>query len=909
MRMCAPVGGLLTALAVVFGTAVAFAPIPRITWEHREVQLVQFHEPGIFNYSALLLSEDKDTLYVGAREAVFALNAHNISKKQHEAYWKVSEDKKAKCAEKGKSKQTECLNYIRVLQPLSASALYVCGTNAFQPACDHLTLAAEVGIRNLTSFKFLGKNEDGKGRCPFDPAQSYTSVMVDGELYSGTSYNFLGSEPIISRNSSHSPLRTEYAIPWLNEPSFVFADVIGESPEGGDGEDDKVYFFFTEVSVEYEFIFKLMIPRVARVCKGDQGGLRTLQKKWTSFLKARLICSRPDSNLVFNVLRDVFVLRSPSLKEPMFYGVFTPQLNNVGLSAVCAYNLSTAEAVFSRGKYMQSATVEQSHTKWVRYNGAVPTPRPGACINREARAANFSSSLNLPDKTLQFVKDHPLMDDSVTPIDNRPRLVKSDVNYTQIVVDRTRALDGTFHDVMFVSTDRGALHKAISLENDVHIIEETQLFQDFEPVQTLLLSSKKPGWRVKGRVQAGHRLTSSTSWLQVRDCESRLGFLIYTGRRFVYAGSNSGVVQAPVAFCGKHGTCEDCVLARDPYCAWSPAAAVCIALHQTDGPSRGLIQEMSGDASACPDKIKESYLQHFFKHGGTAELKCSQKSNLARVVWKFQNGALKAESPKYSLVGRKNLLIFNLSEGDSGVYQCLSEERVKNKTVLQVVAKHVLEVKVVPRTPVVSTSPVTRTEGSRITSKVSAGPTRGSFPQTPAVQATTPSAIAPPSSPEGPTGASCEPKIVINTVPEVHSEKTMYLKSSDNRLLMFLFLFFFALFLCLFTYNCYKAYLPGQCLKFRSAMLLGKKQPTSDFSDCEQSVKETLVEQGSFSQQNGGQPKPALDTGYETEQDTMASRLPTDREDSQKIDELPVRDRPFDVKCELKFADSDADGD
>ena len=56
--------------------------------------------------------------------------------------------------------------------------------------------------------------------------------------------------------------------------------------------------------------------------------------------------------------------------------------NNVGLSAVCAYNLSTAEAVFSRGKYMQSATVEQSHTKWVRYNGAVPTPRPGAVSGR-----------------------------------------------------------------------------------------------------------------------------------------------------------------------------------------------------------------------------------------------------------------------------------------------------------------------------------------------------------------------------------------------------------------------------------------------------------------------------------------------------------------------------------------------
>ncbi|XP_037706911.1 semaphorin-4D isoform X3 [Choloepus didactylus] len=554
--MLGPLGGLFPALAVALGMAVAFAPVPRITWEHKEVHLVHFHEPGIFNYSILLLSEDKDkdTLYVGAREAVFALNALDVTEKQQEVYWKVSEDKKAKCAEKGKSKQTECLNYIRVLQPLNANTLYVCGTNAFQPTCDHLS---------LSSFKFLGRNEDGKGRCPFDPAQSYTSVMVDGELYSGTSYNFLGSEPIISRNFSQSLLRTEYSIPWLNEPSFVFANVIRQNPNSTAGEEDKVYFFFTEVSVEYEFVFKLLIPRIARVCKGDQGGLRILQKKWTSFLKARLICSQPDSGLLFNVLQDVFVLRAPGLQEPVFYAVFTPQLNNVGLSAVCAYHLAAAEEVFSRGKYMQSATVEQSHTKWVRYNGPVPRPRPGACINAEARAANYTSSLNLPDKTLQFVKDHPLMDDSVTPIDNRPRLIKKDVSYTQIVVDRIEALDGTVHDVMFLSTDRGALHKAVSLENEVHIIEETQLFQDFEPVQTLLLSSKK-------------------------------------GKRFVYAGSNSGVVQAPVAFCGKHSTCVDCVLARDPYCAWSPLAAACIALHQELVPNRGLIQQMNGDTSACP---------------------------------------------------------------------------------------------------------------------------------------------------------------------------------------------------------------------------------------------------------------------------------------------------------------------
>jgi len=38
----------------------------------------------VSNYSTLLLSEDKDVLYVGAREVIFALNTMNIAEKQHE---------------------------------------------------------------------------------------------------------------------------------------------------------------------------------------------------------------------------------------------------------------------------------------------------------------------------------------------------------------------------------------------------------------------------------------------------------------------------------------------------------------------------------------------------------------------------------------------------------------------------------------------------------------------------------------------------------------------------------------------------------------------------------------------------------------------------------------------------------
>lgn len=70
------------------------------------------------------------------------------------------------------------------------------------------------------------------------------------------------------------------------------------------------------------------------------------------------------------------------------------------------------------------------------------------------RQQNISSSLHLPDKTLQFVKDHPLLEDPVLPIGNGPRLITKDVNYTQIVVERVRALDGNIYDVIFTGTSK-----------------------------------------------------------------------------------------------------------------------------------------------------------------------------------------------------------------------------------------------------------------------------------------------------------------------------------------------------------------------------------------------------------------------------------------------------------------------
>lgn len=44
-----------------------------------DLDLLEFWEPDVFNYSTLLLSEERDALYVGAREAIFELDKRDVT--------------------------------------------------------------------------------------------------------------------------------------------------------------------------------------------------------------------------------------------------------------------------------------------------------------------------------------------------------------------------------------------------------------------------------------------------------------------------------------------------------------------------------------------------------------------------------------------------------------------------------------------------------------------------------------------------------------------------------------------------------------------------------------------------------------------------------------------------------------
>ncbi|NXT91498.1 SEM4B protein, partial [Anhinga rufa] len=519
----------------------------------------RFEVPGVSNYTALLLSPDGGTLYLGARELLIAVNTSHFQPgvPARRLPWSADEEKKRQCVFKGKDLQRDCHNYIKMLLQLNSTHLYTCGTCAFSPACAYINVQ-HFSLERDASGKVL--LEDGKGRCPFDPEYRSTAVMVDGELYAGTVSNFQGNEPTIYRSQeSRIALKTENSLNWLQDPVFVGSAYLRESLPAGnpEGDDDKVYFFFSETGKEFDYFENTIVSRIARVCKGDQGGERVLQRRWTTFLKAQLLCSHPEDGFPFNVLQDVFVLTPGELRwrETLFYGVFTSQWNKGGLgsSAVCAFPMRSVQRAFS-GLYKE---VNRETQQWYTDTGPVPEPRPGTCITSRTRHLKINSSLQMPDRVLNFIKDHFLMD---SPVRSQPLLLQSHLRYQQIGVHRTQGLHGIY-DVLFLGTDDGRLHKAVRVNHGVHIIEEIRLFPAGQPVLQLLLDHNQAG-AGHGRARAGAR--GGTLWAEPG---------------LVYAATYTAVAQVPFANCSLYRSCGECVLARDPFCAWSRGACRRAALH------------------------------------------------------------------------------------------------------------------------------------------------------------------------------------------------------------------------------------------------------------------------------------------------------------------------------------------
>ncbi|XP_053331047.1 semaphorin-4A isoform X2 [Spea bombifrons] len=607
--------------------------VPRITFQRGDPTrpVSTFSLENVRNYNQFHLSNDQEKLYVGARDNVLSFSIKESGSIQllKQILWPSSPAHIFNCVQKAKSNETDCFNFIRILLPVNDTHLYTCGTNSFSPICSYIDLET---FSFVTNIKGEIVTVDGKGQSPFDPQHKHTAVVVDGELYTGTTNNFQGNEPIIFRNlGSRTYLKTDASLGWLHSD----ASFVGSFNLPGHAVDSKVYFFFEETAREFDFFEKLTVSRVARVCKNDVGGDKVLQKKWTTFLKAQLICSHPDG-FPFNVLHHVAVLRPDDPELSTFFGVFSAQwqVGGSSSSAVCSYRLKDIERVFN-GNYKEQ---NKESSRWTTYTGIVSNPRPGSCIS-----GKFS------DTDLNFMKDHFLMDEKVSPPGRVPLLIKQSVQYTQIAIDSVQGISRHNYTVMFLGTDKGFLHKVVLVNGrESHIIEELEVLANQEPVQSLLL---------------------------------------VPGKRVLYIGYSSGIAQVPLANCSVYTSCFDCILARDPYCAWDGESHKCRGVQNKPSTNELWLQDVeSGNPnSTClspepkgrasrPTQDSDTKLvrvaSYTVSYNTILKLHCPQLSALATYSWRHP--MLKPSNKQ--MIASKDTLVIIVKSDTLGLYECWASE-------------------------------------------------------------------------------------------------------------------------------------------------------------------------------------------------------------------------------------------
>ncbi|XP_048027914.1 semaphorin-3F isoform X1 [Megalobrama amblycephala] len=627
------------------------------------------------DYRILRMDEDHDRMYVGSKDYILSLDLHDINREPLIIHWPVSPQRKTECVLSGKDTNGECGNFIRLIEPWNRTHLYVCGTGAYNPVCTYVnrgrkpmtamhlqmpqtrgrtsraaepeTVFDETGLQEYVFHLEPGKEDSGKGKCPYDPKLNSVSALINGELYAGVYIDFMGTDSAIFRTlGKNAVMRTDqYNSRWLNDPSFVHVHLI---PDSNEKNDDKLYFFFREKSSEMGQSPKSQ-SRIGRICLNDDGGHCCLVNKWSTFLKARLICSVPGADGIethFDELRDVYIQPTQDTKNPVIYGVFSVSGSVFKGSAVCVYSMADIRMVFN-GPF---AHKEGPNYQWVAYTGKIPYPRPGTCPGGTF-TPNMKSTKDYPDEVINFMRNHPTMYNAVYPVHKRPLVVRTNVDYefTTITVDQVTAADGNY-EVLFLGTDRGTVQKVIvlprdDLQTEELVLEEVEVFRVPTPITTMKISSK---------------------------------------RQQLYVASAVGVTHLALHRCDVYGeACADCCLARDPYCAWDGKSCSRYSASQKRRSRRqdvkygNPIRQCRG-YNSNPNKNTLETGQYGVE-GSSTFLECQARSPHAAIKWHLHrdNSDRRREvrTDGRILKTDQGLLLRSLQSSDSGTYVCTATEK------------------------------------------------------------------------------------------------------------------------------------------------------------------------------------------------------------------------------------------
>lgn len=318
----------------------------------------------------------------------------------------------------------------------------------------------------------------------------------------------------------------------------------------------------------------------------NRGGPHKFKNRWTTFLKARLNCSVPgeypfyfdeiqsSSELVTGLYQlppvgaaytppelfggggarpNPFQSLAPS---QLLYAVFTTNANAPSASAVCAFSVGQIERVFAESAFKAQLN-DDTNANWLPVPPSrLPQPRPGQCACSGGATAGCANH-TLSDKSLHFIKETPLLDESVFAEYGGPLLISTEPHYryTKIAVHAQLPLlqpAGRPVDVMFVGTSDGQVLKALTLTGGGGgngspwsqlrplLIERIPVFANGQPVTDLKMDAA-------------------------------------SGRLLVLSAKQ--LVSIPLQRCERlASSCAGCVRLQDPYCAWDPQLQLCAAV-------------------------------------------------------------------------------------------------------------------------------------------------------------------------------------------------------------------------------------------------------------------------------------------------------------------------------------------
>ncbi|XP_059191987.1 semaphorin-7A [Centropristis striata] len=391
-----------------------------------------------------------------------------------------------------------------------------------------------------------------------------------------------------------------------------------------DPDNEKIYIFFREKNSDHNPEADPWISRVARVCKVDEGGSK-----------------RFFQNMWTSFLKARLVCGFP--EESLYFNrlqdiyvlhaddwhetrVYALFTSSWNSTAVCIYTIAMIEEIFENSTFKG-------------YDKDIPKPRPGTCVR---------NSRTLPLTTVNMVKDHSEMNDWVHSLHHTAPFYVSTNNYTKIVVDRVQAADKHMHNVLLLATDSGKIHKVLEAGSEAFIISETQI-SSRSPIQSMKLASKKK------RLVMG--FSEKISIMDLERCQQNM-------------------------------SCADCVLARNPYCAWTEAGCVPTVLG-------GIQNIIDGNRSVCPSPEEERKqinrtkretaspspvdlrTTHSVPLGVPFYLSCPIDSYHANYIWEHGGQS----SPCLQMESNCLHLIPSMAQENYGGYECVSKEKDYTKVV------------------------------------------------------------------------------------------------------------------------------------------------------------------------------------------------------------------------------------